>query len=160
MSSIIVVISFILDIITSNIFPYMRENLSLLTPLFVPVSIYLIYPYYKSNNKYLNLTIIIGFIYDIFMTNYLPLNSFLFFIIGLETIYINKLFKLNFITLLVFTILIIISYELIEGILLYLTGIIEIDIKEIIYYITNSLLINVIYSLIISNINIKKYRNV
>ena len=94
------------------------------------------------------------------MTNYLPLNSFLFFIIGLETIYINKLFKLNFITLLVFTILIIISYELIEGILLYLTGIIEIDLKEIIYYITNSLLINVIYSLIISNINIKKYKNV
>ena len=61
MSSIIVVISFILDIITSNIFPYMRENLSLLTPLFVPVSIYLIYPYYKSNNKYLNLTIIINY---------------------------------------------------------------------------------------------------
>ena len=122
----------------------MRESLSPLTPLFVPVSIYLIYPYYKSNNQYLILTIIIGFIYDIFMTNYLLLNSFLFFIIGIETIYINKLFKLNFITLIVFTILIITSYELIEGILLYLTGIIEIDIKEIIYYITNSLLINVL----------------
>lgn len=160
MSSIIVIISFILDIITSNIFPYMRENLSLLTPLFVPVSIYLIYPYYKSNNKYLILTIIIGFIYDIFMTNYLLLNSFLFFIIGLETIYINKLFKQNLFTSILFTILIITSYELIEGVLLYLIGIINIELKEIIYYITNSLLINVIYSLIISNINIKKYKNV
>ena len=60
MSSIIVVISFILDIITSNIFPYMRENLSFLTPLFVPVSIYLIY----DNDGFMHSDIIVESEYE------------------------------------------------------------------------------------------------
>ena len=87
MSIIIVIISLFLDGILSNYLPYLVNNLSLFTPLFTLVSIFIIYPFFKKKEKkYLISVFIIGIIYDLFYTNLLFFNAVLFFIIGLITI--------------------------------------------------------------------------
>ena len=150
MSSIIIISSFIIDLILCLLLPYMRNSLSLFTPLIVPVTIYLIYPFYKKKEKkYIVTTIILGLIYDLRFTNLLFFNAILFLSISLITIYINKNFRVNLLSNTLFTILVIIIYEVTEGLLFYIYGVTTINIREVIYYITHSLITNVIYTTII-----------
>lgn len=158
MSSFIILVSFILDIILSNLLPYMRENLSFFTPLIVPITIYLIYPYYKDNiKKYLILITIIGVIYDLLMTNLLFFDAILFFIIGIITIYMNKNIRKTHISNIISIILIIIIYELLEAVFFIILNTIRINLYELIYYITHSLLLNIIYGVIIYSIEKNTY---
>ena len=150
MSKLIIIISFILDIILSNLLPYWKNSLSLFTPLFVPLTIYLIYPYYKTNKKYLREVFITGLLYDLFMTNLLFFNSFIFLILGIITISIYKKFKIDFKSNIIFSIIIIIIYEITEVIIFNISKMTIISLKELIYYIIHSILINLVYAEIVS----------
>lgn len=157
MNKLIITISFILDIILSNLFPYTRNNLSYFTPLFVPLTIYLIYPHYKSNKKYLRDIFITGILYDLFMTNLLFFNSFIFILLGIITIHIFKNFKTNIKNNVIFSVFIIVVYELIEVIIFILFKVTSANIKEIFYYMIHSILINLIYAEIVFGIKKKSY---
>ena len=151
MSKLIIIISFILDIILSNLLPYWKNSLSLFTTLFVPLTIYLIYPYYKTNKKYLREVFITGLLYDLFMTNLLFFNSFIFLILGIITISIYKKFKIDFKSNIIFSIIIIIIYEITEVIIFNISKMTIISLKELIYYIIHSILINLVYAEIVFN---------
>ena len=157
MNKLIIISSFILDIILSNLFPYSKNNLSYFTPLFVPVTIYIVYPYYKSNKKYLIETFIIGLLYDLFMTNLLFLNSFIFLILGLITLYIHRKFKVDIKSNIILTIIIIVIYEIIESLIFMLFKMTHVNFIEILYYITHSILINLVYAEIMFNKRKYKY---
>ena len=91
--TLIIISSFILDIILSNVLPFMKGDLSIFTSLFVPITIYLIYPFYKNQElKYYIESFIIGIIYDLIFTNLLFFDGVIFLIISLVSVKIYKNF--------------------------------------------------------------------
>jgi len=145
-SIIIVIISLFLDGILSNFLPYLINDLSLFTPLFTLVSIFIIYPFFKKKEKkYLITIFIIGIIYDLFYTNLLFFNGVLFFIIGLLTIYFYKIYEMNSIKLLIYIILVITIYEVLTASILLVFNIVPITFYKVIYKISHSLILNIIY---------------
>ena len=142
---IILILSFILDGILTNFLPYIE--LSLFTPLLTLVSIFLIYPFYKKTElRYFVTLIILGILYDLFYTNLLFFNSILFLIIGFITKIIYKNLDINFIKLIIYIIGIIIIYELTTGLIIFIFNLVPITITKILYKITHSILLNVIYA--------------
>ena len=145
----IIIISFILDYFLSLYLPYERNNLSYLTPLFIPILIYLLYPRFKDKKKYILISIIIGIIYDLIYTNLLFFNGILFLIISLITILIYKYFKNNIYLNNIYLLFIIILYELVSILIYILFGVITISFSDVIYRITHVIIINIIYGTIL-----------
>ena len=142
---IILILSFILDGILTNFLPYIE--LSLFTPLLTLVSIFLIYPFYKKTElRYFVTLIILGILYDLFYTNLLFFYAILFLIIGFITKIIYKNLDINFIKLIIYIIGIIIIYELTTGLIIFIFNLVPITITKILYKITHSILLNVIYA--------------
>ena len=142
---IILILSFILDGILTNFLPYIE--LSLFTPLLTLVSIFLIYPFYKKTEiRYFVTLIILGLLYDLFYTNLLFFNATLFLLIGFITKIIYRNLDINFIKLIIYIIGIIIIYELTTGIIILIFNLVPITITKILYKITHSILLNVIYA--------------
>ncbi len=161
---IILLLSIIIDGVLTNFLPYLVNNLSYFTPLFTVTSIFLIYPFYRKNKRLYFITLFItGFIYDLFYTNLLFYNGVLFVIIGLITYLLYKNFEVNFFKLIIYIILIIISYESINALLLLIYNVVPITTSKIVYKISHSLIINVIYGeivyLIIKKLP-KKYKQI
>ncbi len=148
-NTLIIIISFILDYFLSLYLPYERNNLSYLTPLFIPILIYLLYPRFKDKKIYILISIIIGIIYDLIYTNLLFFNGILFLIISLITILIYKYLKNNIYLNIIYLLFIIIFYELISILIYILFGVISISYSDIIYRITHVIIINIIYGTIL-----------
>ena len=145
----IISLSFIFDLIATIIFPQMRNNLSLFTSLIVPITIYLIYPLYnKRTSNYLITSFFIGEIYDLIFTNLLLFNGILFILIAIITYILNKHFNINKFTNIIFIILIITFYETTSSTIFIILNNINITTNDIIYKITHSLLINILYGYI------------
>ena len=83
LTSIILLISIILDGILTNYLPYLVNDLSLFTPLLTVVSIFILYALNrKKETKFFILMFIVGIIYDLLYTNLLYLNGLLFVLIA------------------------------------------------------------------------------
>lgn len=149
MTSIIIVISFILDYFLSLYLPYERNSLSYLTPLFIPILIYLLYPLFKNKKTYIVISFIIGIIYDLTFTNLLFFNGIIFLLISFLTMLIYKYLKVNIYLNIIYILLVIISYELISILIYIIFGIISITFSDIIYRISHVIVINIIYGTII-----------
>lgn len=164
MSLIIMTISFILDGILSNFLPYLPNDLSLFTPLLTIISIFLIYPFYKKKEKAFYITIfIIGLLYDLFYTNLLFFNALLFLLIGVVSKYIYKNFELSHLKLILYIITIIIVYETTTALVIILYNLVPISIYKLVYKITHSLLLNIIYAeliYLIIKLVPKKYKKI
>ena len=146
-SSIIIVISLILDGILTNYLPYMISDLSLFTPLLTVTSIVLIYPlFYKEKKKYLILVFTLGIIYDLFYTNLLFLDGLIFLCLGFLITKIYQLFGSGYIKVLITVLLIIILYELLNVFIFMVFNLVPITIDKIIYKISHSILLNLIYA--------------
>ena len=161
---IIMIISLLLDGILTNYLPYMQNNLTIFTPLFTVVSIFLIFPLYHKKEKQFFITIfILGITYDLFYTNLLFFNATLFLIIGLLTKFLYKNYEVNYLKLIAYISIIVISYESLTGLILFIFQVVPVTIPKIFYKITHSLLINIIYAeivcLIINNIP-NKYKKI
>jgi len=142
----IMILSFFLDGILTNFLPYLVNDLSYFTPMLTLVSIILIYPFYKKDErKYFITVFILGLLYDLFYTNLLFFNAVLFTLIALINKRIQKRISFNAMNLLGETILIIISYELLTGILLFTYNIVPVTIYKIFYKIIHSILLNILY---------------
>ena len=127
-------ISIILDGILTNFLPYLVNDLSYLTPLFTVVTIFLIYPFYQKKIKYYFITLFVtGIIYDLFYTNLLFFNGVLFIIIGLISYFIHKNFETSCFKLLIYLLVIIISYELLTAIILFIYNVVPITIDKVVY---------------------------
>ncbi|MBP3800382.1 MAG: rod shape-determining protein MreD [Bacilli bacterium] len=145
MTSLIITISFVIDYYLSLYLPYEKNSLSYLTPLFIPILIYLLYPLFKNKKTYILVSIIIGIVYDLIYTNLLYFNGIIFLFISLITILIYKYFKNNIYLNIIYLLLIIIFYELVSVLLFIIFGVISVSIYEVFYKITHTIIINLIY---------------
>lgn len=147
---IIMIVSILLDGILSNYLPYLVNNLSFFTPCLTLTSIFLIYPFYrKDEKKYLITVFILGIIYDLFYTNLLFYNGVLFCLIGIILCKTQKNIKINSINTILEVIGIIIFYEGMNGILLWVYQVVPVTFYKVFYKIIHSLLLNAIYAEII-----------
>ena len=144
MSIVILIISLLLVGIINNSVPYL--NLSLFTPLLTLISVIVIYPLYKKEDKkYLIIIFVTGIIYDLLYTNLLFYNGVLFLVLGLLNIYINKKIEVNYLTIILILLLNITLYVLLNSIILYICNIVTITPLKIVYIYLHSLILNMVY---------------
>ena len=146
-SLIIIIVSLLLDGILTNFLPYLYTNLSIFTPLFTLVSIFMIYPFFKKKEKsYFIIIFIVGIIYDLLYTNLLFFNGVLFVVIGLLIKYIYKTYEITPLRLILYIIILVTAYESLTGIILLVFNVVPVTFYKVFYKIINSLLLNIIYS--------------
>jgi len=92
LSTVILIISFLLQGIMSNITGYYQESLSLFFTIYPLVALLLIYPYFENKKKFILLLLIFGLLTDLIYSNTLIFNTCLFYI-GYK---INKIFHFFF----------------------------------------------------------------
>lgn len=149
----IIISSFILDIILSNVLPFMKGDLSIFTSLFVPITIYLIYPFYKNQElKYYIESFIIGIIYDLIFTNLLFFDGVIFLIISLISVKIYKNFIVDKYKNIMYVFLIIILYEFLVASIFLIFNLVPICFYDFVYKISHTLLINVVYGFLLYEI--------
>lgn len=142
-NTIIIIISLILDS-TLNL---ILKSTSYFLPLFTLISLIFIYPYFKNDKKsYLFISILIGFIYDIFNTYYFILNPIIFLIISDIIFSLYHRFKFNFITVTLFTIFIVFIYQILLLLIFNLTNYQIYTINEFTKIISHYFIINILYS--------------
>ena len=161
---IIMIISLILDGVITNYLPYMVDNLSLFTPLFTLVSIFIIYPFYRKKEKQYYITIfILGLLYDLLYTNLLFFNAVIFVFLGFIIRIIVKNFEVDYIKIIIYIVLLITLYESLTAGVLLVFNIVPITAGKLLYKISHSLLLNIIYAetlfIIIKKLP-KKYREI
>ena len=146
----IMTISLLLDGFLTNILSYLPNNLSLFTPSLTLVSIFLIYPFYRKNISNYYITIfILGFIYDLFYTNLLFYNAIIFLIIGFLIRFIYKNLEISIIRNIIYLAIIITLYEFIYGGVIFILHLVPITFNKILYKVSHTLLLNIIYGEII-----------
>ena len=149
----IIISSFILYIILSNVLPFMKGDLSIFTSLFVPITIYLIYPFYKNQKlKYYIESFIIGIIYDLIFTNLLFFDGVIFLIISLVSVKIYKNFIVDKYKNIMYVFLIIILYEFLVASIFLIFNLVPICFYDFVYKISHTLLINVVYGFLLYEI--------
>lgn len=147
LTSIILLISIILDGILTNYLPYLVNDLSLFTPLLTVVSIFILYPLNrKKETKFFILMFIVGIIYDLLYTNLLFLNGLLFVLIAFISKIIYKNFETSYFKLIIYTILIIVIYESLYAGILFIYRVVPITIYKLFYKISHTLILNIIYT--------------
>ena len=140
---IIMIISLLLDGILTNFLPFMVNDLSLYTPLFTVVSIFFLYPFYRKNNKkYWLIVFTLGIVYDLFYTNLLFLNAILFLGVAYVSKVIYKNYEVDFIKLIIYLVIIIVVYESMTGIIIFLYHLVPVTFEKVIYKISHSLLLH------------------
>lgn len=147
---IIILISLIFDGILTNYLPYLVNDLSLFTPLFTLVCIFLICPFYrKQPTKYFITVFLVGVVYDLFYTNLLFFNAILFLGIASISRFIYRNFEVNFIKIVLYIIFIITIYETITVLIIFIFNLVPVTLNKLFYKITHSLISNIIYAEII-----------
>lgn len=161
---IIMIVSLLLDGLLSNYLPYLVNDLSIFTPLFTLISIFIIYPFYRKKEKnYFIHIFILGIVYDLLYTNMLFFNAVLFVIIGLIISFIIKNYELGFIKIIIYMIIVITLYESLTVLFLGIYNVVPISLNKLVYKITHSLLLNIIYGellFLIIKIIPKKYKEI
>lgn len=146
-TTIIVLISLILDGLLTNYLPYLVNNLSFFTPMFTLVSLFIIFPFYRKNpTKYYIIVFIIGLIYDLLYTNLLFFNAILFLIIAIVSKYLYRNFEINYFKLIIYVVLIIAFYETLTASIILIFQLVPITVSKLIYKISHSLILNIIYA--------------
>lgn len=163
-STIILLISIVLDGILSNFLPFLVNDLSLFTPMLTVIAIFMIYPFFRKKEKKYFITIfIVGMIYDLLYTNLVFFNGVLFLIIGFISLEIYKNFEISYLKLIIYLILIISAYEILTGIILLVFNMVPVTLYKVLYKITHSLILNIVYGeliYLIINLIPKKYRKI
>ena len=102
-------------------------------------------------------------IYDLLYTNLVFFNGVLFLIIGFISLEIYKNFEISYLKLIIYLILIISAYEILTGIILLVFNMVPVTLYKVLYKITHSLILNIIYGeliYLIINLIQKKYRKI
>ena len=143
---IIMVLSLLLDGILSNFTSYMKGDLTLFYPMLTLVSLIVIYPFFQKNKKrYLLSAFILGIGYDLFYTNLFIFNGVIFVIMAFLIIFIYKNIPTNFLTIILYTVVVIISYEVLTSLIFIIFNLEKITLIDILYKIGHSLILNIIY---------------
>jgi len=138
----IVIISFVLDNIVSN---FLNYN-SIFNPLFTLLALILIYPCFnKRSNNYYIYAFVLGFIYDVSITNTLFLNAFIFLLLSYLIRLMFKKIPYNYLSILIISLCSIIYYRVITYIVLIILNYLDFNLFYLFKSIYTSILLNVIY---------------
>lgn len=142
----IVIMSFFLDGITSNLLMFSN----FLYPLFSLLSLVIIYPLYKKNeiNKFYILALVIGLFYDVIYTNTLFLNMVLFFLAAILIKLLYNLLNNTIYNSILISVFLIICYRLFTYLCLLITESISLNVDILFSSIYSSLIINIIYIIV------------
>ena len=147
---IIMILSLFLDGLLTNYLSFLPNTLSYFTPSLTLVSIFLIYPFYRKNIKKYYITIfILGFMYDLFYTNLFFYNAYIYLLLGLIIRIIYKNLEVTWFRNIIYIALLICFYECLNGGILFLFHLVPITFDRLIYKITHSLILNILYGEII-----------
>ncbi len=150
--TVVLAFSFIFEGIFSNFI----STYSFLSPLFVLMSLIVIYPFLINDKRsYYKNCFLMGLLYDLIYTDTIIVHAFLFLIIGFLITKINLILANNHINIMVVALIIIILYRVILYCLLILTGNIDINIFNFLRSIYLSLVANIIYVVIMNVITDK-----
>lgn len=140
------IVFFIFSFLLEGIVYSCIETNSIAIPLFSLLSLVLIYPYFNNKNVYfLTSSLILGFFYDIIYTNTLFMNTFAFGIIAILIIKVFTYLTRNVINTYLVSLIVLVFYRVVIFLFLALIQAIEFDLLNLLYSITNSLLINTLY---------------
>lgn len=146
MKYIIVILSFILDGIFSNIFPIN----SVFYPLFTLISFIIVYPYYSDNSNYYKFSILIGSLYDIIYTDTFIFYGLIFFIVAVIISKMSGWFADNYLSLTIITLTSIITFKTVSYLLMVVTGNIPFNFQILLKGIYSSIIVNIIYAIILN----------
>lgn len=150
---IIMIISFILDGVISNLINYN----SLMYPICSLLSLIIVYPYFNQNdNTYLVASFLLGILYDVVYTDTIFFNACLFLILALSLKKVFKKFSYKYFSVLITTLVSIVSYRTISYITLVLIHYLNYNIYTFCKGIYSSFIINIIYITLFYLISSKK----
>lgn len=148
-SIISLIISFLLQGITSNYLGYGFDNLSYFFTIYPLINLMVLNPYFENEKKHLSLIIIVGLLIDLIYTNTFMFNIFIFLIIY----YVSKCFYFRFpynlFTINISNLLGIFLYHIISFIFLTVLRYDSYSISVLQKILTHSILMTVIYSSIL-----------
>ena len=145
MIAIVIVLSFFLEIMFSNIATFS----SLFVPLFLIVSLVLMYPYFKTKMYFIIVCAVCGLIYDLGFLNTAFINTLCFTTMGLMIILVHSYMNYNLVSTNIVNVIIIVFYRIISYLLLCLTAYTNFHIHTLFKGVYSSLIVNVIYGIIL-----------
>ena len=147
MKLLLAVISILIDLLLINIYRITDLNLNYFYPMFTISSlVYLCNLYSNANRKnYYYFVLIIAIIYDTLVTNNLLITISLFELTALINVKIKKVLSNNLFNNILRTILSILIYDFLFHFLLVIVSYQELNITKVIYKVSHSLIINIIY---------------
>jgi len=164
MPYIILFLSIVLDGVLTNFLPYLEGDLSYFTPLCTVISILIIYPFFrKEEKKYFIGIFILGILYDLFFTNLLFWNGILFLGIAYLSKILYKNYGLGPLKVILYAILLVTIYESMNALIIWIFQLVPITFSKLLYKITHTYILNIIYIeilFIILKITPKKYKKI
>ena len=146
------IVSFFLEGLFTNLIPLN----SYLLPLFTVTSLTILYPYFNNNNvKFIGVSTIIGFFYDIVYTDSLFVSTFSFVLISMAIIIIYNYINMNWLNINLLNIVIVILFKITSYMILCIVGYFHFKSNVMISGIYHSLIINFIYGLLLYGITFK-----
>lgn len=163
-SIVIVAFSLFLDGLLTNYLPYSVGHLSLFTPLTTLVSLILVYAFFRHKDKeYFILVFVTGIIYDLFYTNLMFLDAFIFLFIAFLFTRLYKNVGFNIFWIILDVILVVVMYEVLFALLIVMFNLVPMTFDRLLYKISHTLILNIIYGeflYLIIKIVPKKYKQV
>lgn len=157
-SFIYIIITLFLDNILSNILPYSYQNATLFFPMLMIVSLAILYFLIKDNFVFIMISAFLGLLYD-FLYNDFFISVFIFILLSLIIIAFYRKRNLNIFNILFCSIIILIVYDTCFFFTLATLNYGTYTMTNLLYKISCSLSLNIIYALIsylILNKSLKK----
>ncbi len=142
----IYIISIILQSVLSN---FLSTPNTILHPLFSLSALIVVFPYFKNKNNYLFSAFIYGMCYDILFSEMLFINSFLFFLLAVVILILNKQWNNTLFNIVLFQVITIFIYQNIMYFLVAIITKIEWNSIKSFSLVLNSLLVNILYVMLI-----------
>ena len=138
----IIILTIFLDGIIVYYLPSYFNNLSFFYPMLTVTLISLLYHYYPLK-KYYRMCFIVGIIYDLLYSNIFLYHALLFLLLGKINSKVYKVFKANLILKILLVIINIIIYDAIGFMIIKFSHYMIVDINDLFYKISHSLLLNI-----------------
>ncbi len=146
--SIYLILSFLLEGISSLYISYNLINPSIFMTLYVVVGLVVIYPYFINKKKYIYLVIIFGVLFDIIYTNTLLINLVIFILIYLFNRLLDEVLPDNIFIINIKSYLAVILYYTLTYVIMILTDYASYPISMLFRVYYSNIIMSIIYTTI------------
>lgn len=122
LSVVVLLFSYLFQMISSNYIGYIYHDLSFLTTIYILVALLVVRPYFENEKKYLVMLVVVGFLMGITYTNAVFLNICLFLVVYYFTKFFHFYFPYNYLTINISTLIGIFIYHVFSFLFLYMVG--------------------------------------